>query len=125
MQKDIKKEFIEICKSEKEEVCGFFVSSNENIKIIKCGNQSNKRINEFIISPKEYIEISKSNKILGIFHSHIDCSSNFSNQDIKTSEELNFTFFVYSCLDDNINIYKPKEVEKNKELKRLIKYLKN
>ena len=85
-----------------EETCGLIVEEQDNYKFLACENLSENPSHHFKINPKIFIE----NKVLYIYHSHVNCSANPSNLDILYSDELCIPFLIYSIRDDEFKIYK-------------------
>lgn len=85
--------------------------------IIFCENVARNKKTTFAIKDNIYLkEKLQENKHLIIFHSHCDTSfnkkiNNFSEEDIKKSEESGHQFLLYNTSTDYWNFYEPKTYE--------------
>ena len=61
-------------------------------------------------------------KMVGVFHSHINTDEKFSEKDIKISEELMFPFWVYSSKTKKHNVYIPENLYNKKKTFDFIKF---
>lgn len=108
-QKDIlfNKELLNIIRkyseaSRQQETCGLVIEAENNCEFLACQNLSENPCHHFKIDPKIFIE----NKVLYVYHSHVNCSANPSNMDMLYSNELCIPFLIYSIRDDEFKIYK-------------------
>ena len=91
-----------------QEVCGLFVFCKfDGAKIVTLNNIHKDPENFFKIDPKDFIRLHKSFKILAIYHSHTDVSSNPSVYDKKMSKSLALPFYIYSLRDDDFYLHIP------------------
>lgn len=91
-----------------EEVCGVFLLNDfDGVRVLNLKNYHEDKKNFFSIDPKIYLNLQKENKIIAIFHSHTDSSSEPSDYDKKMSFELGVPFYIYSLLNDDFFLYVP------------------
>lgn len=84
-----------------EESCGLVVAFGQEEVFIACENLSENPEFHFCIDTKIFVE----NKVLHVYHSHVNASANPSTIDIKYSDELCVPFLIYSIRDDEFKIY--------------------
>jgi len=84
-----------------EESCGLIVESASGLKVLPCKNESPFPEHHFMINLNIFIE----NKVLYVYHSHVNCSVNPSITDKLYSDELCIPFLIYSIRDDEFGIY--------------------
>jgi proteasome lid subunit RPN8/RPN11 len=95
------------------ETCGFIVEDKGEFRCIPCKNIAQNSIENFKISPKEYLEIKrKYMNILYIYHSHTNNNDNFSELDKNCSENLCVPIILYYLNTDLIKIYEPLNIKK-------------
>lgn len=85
-----------------QESCGLIIEKSSSVSFIECENLSENPKYHFKIDPKIFIE----NKVLYVYHSHVDCTANPSSQDMLYSNELCVPFLIYSIRYDEFKIYK-------------------
>ena len=118
----MKKEIESICKEEShKESCGFILMSGDKFEIVKCNNVSTHPESSFEISYKDLTKYLMNQKMVAIFHSHINTDEKFSEKDVKISEELMFPFWVYSSKTKKHNVYIPKNLHNKKNIKNFCK----
>jgi proteasome lid subunit RPN8/RPN11 len=89
------------------ESCGLIVKNNKEKNIFPCGNIS-KEFNKFIINPNDYLQASlKYEKIIGVYHSHINQNNDFSEFDKLNSKNHNLYFVLYNINTDSFKEYNP------------------
>jgi proteasome lid subunit RPN8/RPN11 len=112
MNKRIKNEIIKIAQSSpNEEVCGFIAFNGNDVEVIRVENTAADKKDFFDINWVDYVDISSKNRILGIFHSHVNTSSEFSNDDVSLADEILIPIYVYSLVDEKMNCYIPRGIE--------------
>lgn len=91
------------------EACGFIVSDNEGkFKCISCKNISKHPETCFEISPLDFVKIKYFNKKMHyIYHSHPNENIEFTEKDIKCSENLNLPIILYNIMHEVFKIYTP------------------
>lgn len=92
---DVKKECL---KNKKQECCGFI----KDMVVIPCKNISPSKANNFLIHPLDIIEVNPD----CIYHSHINCCANPSFMDIKSQQEMDVPFLIYSVKCDDFYFLK-------------------
>lgn len=88
------------------ESCGVAVISVGKLKYIPCTNISTD-INMFIISPEEFADISDKYTVVGICHSHINCSPKPSPADIVSCEASKLPWLIVSYPVGSYEILEP------------------
>lgn len=89
-----------------EEICGLIGKSNNIYSIYFCKNISNNKKTFFILDPLDYIKISNSTEIVGMFHSqYLNVPSLLDN---FSSEYHNIYSIVYCIESDKFYIIEPK-----------------
>jgi len=102
----LKDEIIQYCLvNPQEESCGFIVKTNdEKIIFLPCTNMHPDKINNFLISPKDYLQAKLNGQILFLFHSHLNNDS-FSEADIFYSKYHNLNMIIYNVKSGSFNIF--------------------
>jgi len=62
---------------------------------------------DFLIDPKEYIQIKKQADIIAIVHNHINCSNEPSKNDIKYCNSIGIPYYIFSYPSMQLNIVNP------------------
>ena len=96
-------------KDSPSEACGFIVSDNEDkFKCISCKNISEYPTTCFEISSLDFLKVKYFyKKIHYIYHSHNNQNIEFTEKDIKCSENLNLPIILYNTIYDFFKIYTP------------------
>lgn len=104
----------EAVKNSPKECCGFIFLNQENFKfdIYPCKNVANIKSNNFIISPKDYINCSNFGQITACYHSHTNDNTELSEIDKDNSNKYNIHYILYNVKYDTFNFYTP-NTEKN------------
>lgn len=103
----------ESLKNPSEEICGFIVLKNNNFICMPCENIAKNKKENFMISSLDYIKIKNySDKILYIYHSHVNDNENFSQQDISCSENLCLPIIMYNLNTKTFKIHEPISIKK-------------
>ena len=118
LKKDIKTHALS--KSE-EEVCGFIVQDEKEIKVVRCENSSSTPEKRFEIHPETYLQVKLENELIAIYHSH-PVDSPFSRDDILSSESYALPCVLYVVPSKEFDVYYPKyaETEHVEKIKGLI-----
>lgn len=108
------------------ETCGFlgYNSSKKVFSVGLCENRSPEPEASFTISPYDYIDFLKKNKVICIFHSHPEGESEPSEVDKIVTRNTLIPCLIYGLSDDSFSLIKPKMIEKHvykKGLKELEK----
>lgn len=105
----IKKAFKFGLKNPESEVFGFFIHSNksQNYEFIEGKNLDSFYKNHFISNDNFFYDCYLSNKIISIFHTHIDCDPKPSPIDIEISKSLGLPSFIFSLKNKNTSLYYP------------------
>lgn len=90
------------------EICGFFGKTEDGKFIyVKAPNRAKDPSNYFVIDPYDYLCFINKYKCLGVFHSHILGSEKASDFDITCSENLCYSFLIYSIETELFHLYEP------------------
>jgi proteasome lid subunit RPN8/RPN11 len=102
----IKKEIINHSKKVfPEECCGFIVQENDNQICIPCENIAKNKLDNFLISTKDYVSIkNRYSKLLFLYHNHIEAKE-FSLIDKKTADFMAIDLLLYINKSNNFKIY--------------------
>jgi proteasome lid subunit RPN8/RPN11 len=85
-----------------EECCGLIVSDSS----YPCRNMSAEPKNHFLLSPEDYLSISKKGEIKAVYHSHLE-NPEFSQFDMQNSEFHKLPLILYCIKTDVFSIYRP------------------
>jgi proteasome lid subunit RPN8/RPN11 len=95
------------------EGCGVLAVIKGDLKWFPCDNVATDE-DDFIISSKQYIDISHRGDITAIVHSHPDASNEPSETDIKYCNATQLPYYIFSYPGMDMNILEP--VRENKAL---------
>lgn len=110
MKNSIKQEAIKYAEmNPAQEICGLFYSNFKSFFFHPCKNISQNPENSFEISSDDFIKVENMGSIYGIFHSHINENSDFSENDKNCAEESVLPIFCYSLQDKKMQEYRPKD----------------
>lgn len=108
MRTDIKNIIVKLTQeSPNQEICGLFYINFNEFYYYPCKNISLKPEHSFEISQEEFLRVESLGEIYGIFHSHINEDSTFSQMDKDLSEEIELPIFCYSEIDKIFREYRP------------------
>lgn len=96
-----------------EEVCGLFYTNFNTINFYPCKNISISPTTNFEISLDDFFKVENLGDIVGIFHSHVNETSEFSNPDKSCAEENVLPIFCYSDFDGKFREFRPKSYKSN------------
>lgn len=74
------------------ECCGVITETG----VIACKNIARNRVNEVRIGPEEMKQISRRNKIVGFYHSHVDRTTKPSAEDIALAHYRDLGYVIAS-----------------------------
>jgi len=94
-----------------EEACGLLVNKRGKLVWQKCENIADNKLEDFKISPKEYVKARLSGDIYAIVHSHPDVSPEASEADKRASDHLGIPYIIYSLPQAEKYVYSPKKLE--------------
>jgi proteasome lid subunit RPN8/RPN11 len=117
MNSRIKNKIIELAEANpNEEICGLLYYTFDSIEIFPCRNVSlEDKKYSYEIDPQEYIRAVSLGKLCGVYHSHPDDDSLFSETDIEYAEEFALPIYVYGLKDKKFAEYIPSSYEINLE----------
>lgn len=81
------------------EICGFIVEDGDNYKLIQVDNKHPNKERNFLISPRDYLEVKNKFKIIYLFHSHPD-GEEFSEMDFQYQKYHNLNMLMYNVKND-------------------------
>jgi proteasome lid subunit RPN8/RPN11 len=100
LKNDLLNDIKTLCKKNYQfEVCGFIVEDSDKYKFIQIENKHPDKENNFLISPKDYLEIKNKFKIICLFHSHPN-GGGFSQIDLKYQKYHNLDMIIYDMKED-------------------------
>jgi proteasome lid subunit RPN8/RPN11 len=91
-------------RSPTREVCGLVRIKNGHLYFQPSKNYSPVD-NIFEINPMEYLDALLAGDLVASFHSHIDCSEEFSQYDKDSADNAECPSLVYSLITDKFNLY--------------------
>ena len=91
-----------------QEICGLVGFSDGKYIVQKAKNVAKDTQRFFNLDPVQYLNFKNDHELLFCFHSHIAGNEDFSEFDIKMSENACLPFLVYSINTKKFNIYCPK-----------------
>ena len=86
--------------------CGVLAVIKGSLKWFPCDNVATEE-NDFIISSKQYIDISHRGDITAVVHSHPDASNEPSETDIKYCNATGIPYYIFSYPGMKLNIVQP------------------
>jgi len=98
------------------ESCGFVGIKNNRYIVQNAKNISTNPREEFLVDPLDYLSFKDKNKLISVYHSHIDIDEKPSEYDILISENCCVPFMIYSVITDKIGFYVPSNLEFEKDL---------
>ena len=104
------KEFVKIeaLKDPSKECCGLILEKESGTVVVPCENVSPNPESHFIISPLDVMELSKSGKLIGFYHSHVMGEEfKLSKYDRLVSQRLMLDSVIYSITNDRFIHHKP------------------
>lgn len=103
-----------------EEICGFIVIKDGNIDFLKMENRAYEKDKHFLIPAKDFLHAKENNKIIAVFHTHIQGDSKPSTFDVAMSEATCLPLVIYSNEEKKFSFYKPEfSNENSSELERI------
>ena len=104
----------ESLKNPSKESCGLCLKRGSTTVAIPCDNMSPRPETHFIISPIDIMELSKTGKLVGFYHSHVkEEKFQLSQYDRLVSEKLKLDSLIYSIQHDDFIYYQPKKHKPN------------
>lgn len=89
-----------------KEGCGVIVEKQGVSKWIPCTNIAEKD-DDFVIDTKQYLDIVKRYKILGIVHSHPDSPCTASENDKRYCNFLGIPYYIFSYPSMELEVLEP------------------
>lgn len=108
INKKLKEKIETICKSKEGEICGFIVFLNNEYEFLEVDNKHPSYIDNFLISPIDYLNIKKNYSIKYLFHTHNN-SDSFSKTDIYYQKFHNLDMLLYNKNTNNWSEMKCKQ----------------
>ena len=93
------------------ECCGLVIENKKTkaMEIFRCENKMEDKELGFSLSPRDYLEASRSGEILAAYHSHPDDSDEFSLVDKTNSRNNNINYVLYCVGKDKFLKHSPNE----------------
>ena len=102
ISKDLLAEIKKYCLEDSHnESCGIIYLQNDELKFLRCKNESAYPRGHFTINPIILIDYD----VQYVVHSHTIGSARPSENDIKNSDELCIPYLIYSLRDDEFYLY--------------------
>jgi proteasome lid subunit RPN8/RPN11 len=94
------------------ECCGLLVESGNYVHPYPCKNMADDKINNFSVSPYDYINASENSKIVGFYHSHClkEQPNEFTLLDKLNSINHKLPLVLYYLPNDEFKIFNDKDV---------------
>lgn len=106
--------------SKDEEVCGFIVQDDEQIKIYPIENVAENKKNNFVIPTKDYLYVDQKFEVLAVYHSHVDYDESPSELDRKTCEAVYLPYVIYSKKTKKFEVCFPEGFENKEKIKKIL-----
>jgi len=95
-------------KKPNEEVCGFLLYDGAgSLRAYPSKNIASDPVNNFEIDGQDHLQAAKSGRLLGVYHSHVNCDHTFTQADKESATACALPFLVYSVVNDHFNWFKP------------------
>jgi len=92
------------------EACGVIGIVKGKKKWFPCTNLASAD-EDFVLDPKEFVQIKKQADIFAIVHNHVDSSNEASENDIKFCNALGIPYYIFSYPEMELNIVNPTHKE--------------
>lgn len=96
------------------ERCGLITKKNNSFLFIPSENISKNKVENFSISPRDYLKAADHGKVIGCVHSHLKDRS-FSLSDINNSFKHNMIYILYNIKKDKFYFFDPEQYKKYKK----------
>jgi len=80
--------------SSNDEVCGLISIVKGREKYFPCKNLADDAEDEFVICPDDWMEAEDAGELVGVFHSHPNCSPKPSKTDLISCNYLDLPFYI-------------------------------
>ena len=80
--------------SSNDEVCGLISIVKGREKYFPCKNLAEDTEDEFVICPDDWMEAEDAGELVGVFHSHPNCSPKPSKTDLISCNYLDLPFYI-------------------------------
>jgi proteasome lid subunit RPN8/RPN11 len=100
LKNELLSEIKSLCKQNNEfEICGFIVKNKNQYNFIQIENKHPSKETNFLMSPKEYLDVKNAFEIVYLFHSHPN-GEDFSKTDIQYQKYHNLNMLMYDVKND-------------------------
>lgn len=95
-----------------EECCGYVVEREEGLFLLSpCRNVSPDPANSALVHPEDVDAAYLKGRVVAFYHSHPNCPSTPSAQDVLAAEELQLPCYIFSVPDDTWDYVFPEGME--------------
>jgi proteasome lid subunit RPN8/RPN11 len=115
------KSIVDHANTSEQEVCGFILVDDGNLKSEPAQNVAVYKNDVFEIHPLEILKKIKSGKLAAIYHTHPVSGEAESKFDKFNCENCCIPFVIYSKQNQKFNLILPKTVHVNKEYVTILK----
>ena len=89
------------------EACGLVYLFKGRKKYVPATNIASDKLNQFTIDPKCWAETEDKGDIVGVFHSHVNCSAEPSIADKYASEKHKLKYYIVNPITEEWQSYEP------------------
>tara|TARA_R100001594_G_scaffold75192_1_gene109942 strand:+ start:380 stop:1072 length:693 start_codon:yes stop_codon:yes gene_type:complete len=93
--------------SSNNEVCGLISIVKGREKYFPCKNLAADAEDEFVICPDNWIEAEDAGELVGVFHSHPNCSPKPSKTDLISCNYLDLPFYIVNPSSNEWHVMEP------------------
>ena len=94
--------------SSDQEVCGLVCVVKGREKYFPCKNLAEDKATEFVICPDDWMKAEDAGELIGVFHSHPNCSPEPSETDLASCEYLDLPFYIVNPNANEWHYMEPK-----------------
>lgn len=94
--------------SSDNEVCGLISIVKGKTKYFPCKNLAEDTGTEFVICPDDWMIAEDAGELVGVFHSHPNCSPEPSETDIESCDDLDLPFYIVNPNANEWHYMEPK-----------------
>ena len=94
--------------SSNNEVCGLISIVKGKTKYFPCKNLAEDTGTEFVICPDDWMIAEDAGELVGVFHSHPNCSPEPSETDLESCDDLDLPFYIVNPNANEWHYMEPK-----------------
>ena len=94
--------------SSNNEVCGLISIVKGKTKYFPCKNLAEDTETEFVICPDDWMIAEDAGELVGVFHSHPNCSPEPSETDLESCDDLDLPFYIVNPNANEWHYMEPK-----------------